>query len=158
MFLVPIVRPETDSPGLRRIWLFLERNGNHLIELEPTEDPVVAAREFAEANELPLKGEPYVLGSYVFVPIDSQARELSSFYSWKEVAPGSTPPKEVWRQFLWVESAGAKDPWGVNKLLEEVVLAAPPHSAFSVLSAAFSTDLKAEHFPMVDGVHSQQDS
>lgn len=156
MFLVPIVRPETDSPGLRRIWLFLERNGNHLIQLEGTEDPIATAREFAEANELPLKDEPYILGEYVFVPIDTAARELTSFYSWKEVPPGTTPPKEVWRQFLWVESSDTKDPWGVNKLLEEISLATPPHSAFSVLSNLFRTaDLKGEHFRIVDGIHSE---
>lgn len=155
MFLVPVLRPETDSPGLRRIWLFLERNGNHLIDLGRPEDPVAEARTFAETNELPLKGAPYVLGEYIFLPIDPTAKELSGFYTWREVAPGTTPPKEVWRQFLWVDSTEASDPWGVNRLMDDISLATAPHTAYSVLNTLISADLKGEHFPMVDGVHSE---
>ncbi len=104
------------------------------MEISPTVDPGQAAAEFAEANEMTLCGEPVTADQYVFVRVDPMKTDLASFYSWKEVAPGTTPPKEAWRSFLWVQSVDNADPWGVNRLLDEIPLADAPHTAYKVLS------------------------
>lgn len=139
MYIVPIVAAPAKLPTLRQFWLFLERNGNHLIEL----DPSTTVQEFLEANDLTAGGSPIVLhgGGLVIVPIDPAACDLHTFYSWKEVAPGMTPSKEVWRPFFWAldGSSPTSDPWGVNQLLQEIELAEPNHTAFSVLSAYLAT-------------------
>ncbi len=128
--------------NITQYWLFLERNGNHLIELEEG-GWAQAAKSFAVSNDLPLKGEPLVCPKegLIFLEMDPQATKiLSSFYSWNEVAPGTHPLKEVWRPFLWVSSAAAAaaaaaDPWGVNAFLKEIQIADEAnYTVHSVLS------------------------
>lgn len=104
------------------------------MEISPSVDPAQAATEFAEANEMILCGEPVIADQYVFLRVDPMKTDLVSFYSWKEVSPGTTPPKEAWRSFLWVQSTDDSDPWGVNRLLDEIPLADAPHTAYKVLS------------------------
>lgn len=137
-YLVPILRSPTCSNALQQYWLFLERNGTHLLSAESaaTEaEAIDAARAFCEVNELSLEGEPFCAGDFVFAPVDPRDKDLRSFYSWSETPPGTSPPCEAWRSFLWVGSTEA-DLWGVNKLLEKVQLAeSPAASAYSVLVA-----------------------
>jgi hypothetical protein len=139
MFLVPILTAPKATPALTQFWIFLERNGNHLLELpgvDGDEAAIAAATEFLAANELSAAAEPFCVGDLVFAPVDPADKDLANFYSWKEVPPGSTPPKEAWRMFLWISSPQSQDPWGVNRLLDSVQVAEEPvHTIFSVLNA-----------------------
>lgn len=133
MYLLPLIRIPEKSPGLQQFWLFLERNGTHLIQCQE-EEAIQHAKEFATLNDLELDGEPYCIGDIVFCPVKRNSPELDNFYTWKETPAGTTPPREVWRSFLWTASQGNLDPWGVNRLLDSISLS-DSHTAFSVLSA-----------------------
>lgn len=138
-YLVPILRTKKASPTLEQFWIFMERNGSHLIALEgegqDTEAAaIVAARDFCETNELSILAEPFCSGPFVFVPIDPSDKDLAGFYSWEETPPGTTPLREVWRPFLWVHMPNAVDPWGVNKMLDTIQVAeTPAASVYSVI-------------------------
>jgi len=124
MFLVPyILLPK--SPTLHCIWLFLERNGTHLIEVAGS------ISEFLEANELVAAAPPRTVGDITFVEISPNS-DLASFYTWKETPPGTTPSREVWRAFLWAFSDTDEDPWGVNRQMETITLS-QSYTAYSVL-------------------------
>jgi hypothetical protein len=136
-YIIPIFKqPLKNNNGteMNQYWMFLERNGTSLIELESG----VTAEEFAEMNEFPLMDSNAVVKApkedLVFLKIDSRNRDaLKSFYSWNEVSPNTTPFKETWRMFLWVTTQGAEeDPWGVNAFLKEIELSTN-HTAYSVL-------------------------
>ena len=127
MYIVPILKHNLKGgANITQYWLFLERNGNHLIELEDTDATAFAsANAFAVANDLPLKGGPLhcLKEGLIFLEVDPAAmQDLSSFYSWNEVAPGTSPLKELWRPFLWITegAAATADPWGVNAFLKEI--------------------------------------
>jgi hypothetical protein len=138
MYIVPILSYSRQATDLKHIWVFLERNGTHLINLEATpETAVKVATEFVENNEMTALGPPMVFGDLVFVGIDPTSKDLSSFYTWREVTPGTIPSKEVWRPFLWLETKEHNDPFGVNRLLDSVSLSGE-HNAFSVVSKYFA--------------------
>jgi hypothetical protein len=133
-FLVPIVeRTLPGSAGLRQMWIFLERNGGHMLEIESPE----AAEAFLAENELNagsrgIQQSPNHPG-LIFVDIDSSDKDLAQFYTWREVMPGTVPSREVWRPFLWVTTETG---WDVNRLLEEVQLGPDQeHTAFKILEA-----------------------
>lgn len=135
MFIVPVLY-KSRATELQQLWIFLERNGTHLIELSAIpETALAAAKEFLTTNEMTGVGEPIVVGDLVFVEIDPASKDIASFYTWREVPPGTIPSKEVWRSFLWLSSKENSDPFGVNRLLDSISLAEPSHSAFSVLAA-----------------------
>lgn len=140
MYIVPILvspKPHTD---LKQIWMFLERNGNHLIELNTTADTAIEdAKDFLQTNDIQSLGEPFIFGDIVFVSIDPNSKDLSSFYTWREIQPGEIPSKEVWRSFLWLSHGDNGDPLGVNRLLDTIPLAEKGHSAFSVVSSYLKT-------------------
>lgn len=121
---------------MKQVWALLERNGTHLMTLDSTDGtPIDAAREFAESNGLALSAEPIQEGSLIFLPVDRRRTDFSAFYSWREVPPGTTPPKEVWRQFVWVSES-----LDVNILLDQIVLGEPEHTVYSVLNAYLKTN------------------
>lgn len=123
MFLVPyILLPK--SPGLHVIWLFLERNGTHLIEFSGN------IPEFLETNEL-VAISTRTVGDLTLVEIQPNS-DLASFYTWKETPPGTTPSREVWRSFLWAFSDTDEDPWGVNRQMESISMS-QNHTAYSIL-------------------------
>ena len=128
MFILPYIRVPERAPGLQQIWLFLERNGSHLIEIDAAEDAVQHAKEFAELNSLALVDEPLCIDDIVYCHIEPTKSDISSCYSWKETAP-QTEPKEAWRSFLWTS---ATDPWGVNRLMDGISLS-DKHTVYSVL-------------------------
>lgn len=135
MFILPFIRVPQLSPGLEQVWLFLERNGTHLIQSDSAtpEEGILFAKEFSGLNGLVLEREPWCVNNVVFCPIKIDSPELTNFYTWKETPAGTTPPKEVWRSFLWITSKENTDPWGVNKLTESILLS-ESQSVFSVLS------------------------
>ena len=142
MYILPVLLDPIPGSSLQRIWLFLERNGSHLISLPVAEgqEPAAAAAEFLAVNELSQTAgtAPFCLGNILFVTIDPADKDLASFYSWAEVPPGTTPLKEAWRMFLW--SAGgpaAEDPWGVNRLLEGTSISDQGDTVYSALTAYF---------------------
>ena len=140
MYILPILVLSKPNTNLKQIWLFLERNGNHLIQLEATnETALVAAGEFLKLNEMESIGEPIIIGDIVFASIDPSSKELSSFYTWREVAPGSIPSKDVWRSFLWLSYSDSSDPLGVNRLLDTISLTDKGHNVYSVLSSYLKT-------------------
>ena len=145
MYVAPVLTGKSTSPGIQQYWLFLERNGTHLIRLEATEATAAAesAKEFADLNEIRFLGEPHVVGDIVFLCVDPAKTDLGAFYSWREVTAATIPSKEVWRPFLWVSSAEQTDPLGVNKMLEGITIAEAPHTVFRTISA-FNT-LRAAH-------------
>lgn len=132
MFILPFLRLVKNSSGLEQIWLFLERNGTHLIEIQNADEEgaISYAKEFAELNELVMKNEPFCVKDVVYCEIVADSKELAGFYTWKETPAGTTPPREVWRPFLWMENS---DPWGVNRLMESLPLSEASHSVYSVL-------------------------
>lgn len=130
MYIVPIAIRER-SPSVKQIWVLLERNGAHLMSLEPGTD----ARQFADVNGLVLASDPVNAGGLVFLPVDISRTDMSSFYSWREVVPGTVPSKEVWRQFVWVS-----DSLDVNKLLNDIVVGEPEHTVFSILRTYLKTN------------------
>lgn len=144
-YLVPILHAplSSGSEHLQQLWLFLERNGTHLLMVEGVEQAdeaaaVAAANEFCEVNELTLSAPPFCVDAYVFAPIDPTDKDLRSFYSWDETPAGTNPPCEAWRPFLWVRAPGSSeaDCWGVNSLLQSVNLGDQVSAnAYSVLSA-----------------------
>ncbi len=134
MYIVPIAVHDR-GPNIKQIHLFLERNGTYLISLDGANDsPVSAAHEFAEVNGLVLSSEPFQDGSLLFLPVDLGRTDMSSFYSWREVPPGTVPVKEVWRQFTWVS-----DTLNVNTLLNEIVIGYDEHTVYTVLKAYLKT-------------------
>ena len=140
MYILPILVLSKPNTNLKQIWLFLERNGNHLIQLEATnESALVAAGEFLKLNEMESVGEPIIIGDIVFASIDPSSKELSSFYTWREVPPGSIPSKDVWRSFLWLSYSDSSDPLGVNRLLDTISLTDKGHNVYSVLSSYLKT-------------------
>lgn len=140
MFIVPIITVKRPSTDLTQIWLFLERNGSHLIQLEATPDTALtAAKDFLTANELFIKGEPIIVGELVFVTIDSARTDIQSFYTWREVPIGTIPAKEVWRSFLWFSRNDNTDPLGVNHFLQTISLAGSVHTVFSVITSYLKT-------------------
>jgi len=130
MYIVPIAIRER-SASVKQIWILLERNGSHLISLESGTD----AHQFADLNGLVLASEPVNAGPLTFLPVDMDRTDMSSFYSWREVVPGTVPSKEVWRQFVWVS-----DSLDVNKLLNDIVVGEPDHTVFSILRTYLKTN------------------
>jgi len=137
MFIVPFVCVPARG-GLQQIWLFLERNGSHLIEIDiSANDAIQHAKEFAELNEFVLAAEPFCADDVVYCSIEPTP-DLANCYTWKETTVGTT--KEVWRTFLWVAAPDGTDPWGVNRLMDEITLS-EGHTVYSVLKLL--SDLKA---------------
>ena len=122
---------------MSQVWLFLERNATHLIEVPPAEaaNALDYAATFAAENGFQLLFPPKAsAASYIFLPVDATDPGLADFYTWREIAPGSTPPKEGWRPFVW-----SSDDTGLNRFLDEIQLGGDtvrPHTAFSVIEAA----------------------
>lgn len=143
-FLVPIVeRALPNSAGLRQFWIFLERNGGHLLEIESPE----AAETFLAENELSpgpggVKQDPNH-PDLIFVEIDSTDKDLAQFYTWREVVPGTIPSREVWRPFLWVVTETG---WDVNRMLDEIpVGSSADHTVFKILERYIALCLKDSH-------------
>lgn len=141
MYIIPLlsiplkagtsVSSSNPSP-LQQIWLFLERNATHLIEIPTGEaDGTTYAKEFAEENGFTLLREPELADEYVFLFVDPGDPGLADFYTWREIAPASTPLKEGWRPFLW-----ARYDKELNRFLEEIQLGDMQHTAYKVLSTA----------------------
>jgi hypothetical protein len=140
MYIVPILSKDRPNTELKQIWIFLERNGSHLIQLDCSPQTAVeAAKEFLTTNDMLLMGEPIVSGELIFVQIDPSSKDLAAFYTWREVPLGTIPSKEVWRSFLWLSSKDNEDPFGVNRLLDTISLSDSNHSAFSVVSSYLKT-------------------
>jgi len=135
MYIVPLIVSHRTHTDLKQIWIFLERNGSHLIQT----DSLQTAKEFLEINGMQSVGEPVVHDDLIFVAIDPLSNELSSFYTWREVPVGTIPSKEVWRPFTWLSSADKSDPFGVNQLLNTIPLAEPKHTVFSTISTYLKT-------------------
>jgi hypothetical protein len=140
-YLVPYIQTAPlpgQADSLHKIWLFLERNCTHMMEIAAGQEPLAAARDFLVTNDLVAARDPFQVGPITFVEIDEEKTDLSQFYSWREAPPGTVPPKEAWRHFLWVRTADSADPWGVNRLLNTIPLGPAPHTAFTVLDALFT--------------------
>jgi hypothetical protein len=130
MYIVPIATRARGS-DIQQIWLLLERNGTHLMSVDTIgNSPVSSAEQFADANGLVLSSEPFESHGLIFLPVDCDKTDMSSFYSWREVLPGTVPSKEVWRQFVW-----ASDSLDVNLLLNSILIGDPEYSVYSVLNA-----------------------
>lgn len=128
MYILPLA-VHRRSATVKQVWMLLERNGTHLISLDGG-DPIQGANEFAEGNGLALSAPPFRIHDVVYLPVDYRRTDLSAFYNWREVAPGTVPPKEVWRQFVWVA-----DSLDVNTLLDQIVIGEPGLSVYRVLDA-----------------------
>jgi hypothetical protein len=143
MYLVPILQVKQAGTDILKFWVFLERNGNHLIQLEgPESQWLEAAKAFSSDNGLALLGDPVQLGDYVYIHVDSATKDLNLFYTWREAPPG-TPLKEVWRAFLWISDESNRDPLGVNVLLKAISLGEPTHTAYSVLNTWHTRQISA---------------
>ena len=127
MYVVPYIC--TGSPEFRKIWLFLERNGTHLLEMD-----LKNVEGFLEENGFQSLGRHEQAG-VMYSEIDSKTEGLEQFYTWSEVLPGTTPAKEVWRQFLWLDES--EKLWGVNAQLEHISLS-PTHTVYSILKEIVS--------------------
>jgi hypothetical protein len=140
MFIVPVITIKRPNTDLTQFWIFMERNGSHLIHLDATpETAFTAAKEFLTLNEMFIKGEPIIVGELVFVTIDSTLTDIQSFYTWREVPVGTIPAKEVWRSFLWFSTNNNIDPLGVNHFLKTISVAGLVHTVFSIMNSYLKT-------------------
>ena len=121
MFIVPILFGKK-SGHITMIWMFLERNGNHLISV----DGLAEAKEFLDQN-----GFEYTSltkkDTIIYAMINPTA-DLRQFYTWAEVPPGTIPTKELWRPFIW-----SSVEHGTNEFLKSVQLA-PSIDAYTVVT------------------------
>ena len=120
MFIVPYISMKVKA--CTQVWLFLERNGTHLIE-------VGDARAFAIDNGFSDDPTFKSVGDILYLEVDHLRPGLSSFYTWEEVVPGTIPAKELWRPFLWLP--------GTEHLLAETRLSAN-HTALSIIKGILS--------------------
>jgi hypothetical protein len=133
MFVIPVLEmplQKITNINIMQIWMFLERNGTHAIEIDSLE----GATSFAKENGFDVLGAPVIRGDIVFLLIDPKCKELNSFYTWGEIAHNQMPMKEVWRPFLWVKAA--EDLWGTNQYLNDIMLTGD-RSVYNVVSALF---------------------
>jgi hypothetical protein len=115
MYIVPIVHKEIETNSkysLVKCALLLDRNGNACISNTSN------VETFCSANELVMEGKPLIINNLTFVRINPEKTDLSTFYSWSEVAPASQPMKEVWRYFIWNNLVD--DVWGTNVYLDSI--------------------------------------
>jgi len=139
MYLLPFFRIREKAPEVHMFWLFLERNGTHLIEIDSTvENGIEYAKEFSATNDIPLAKEPVCIDNIIYCEVLPDRASLSNFYTWKETPPGTTPTREVWRPFLWVVSPEGNDTWGVNSLMSSISLS-ETQSVYSLLSQITSS-------------------
>jgi len=96
MYILPYIKREL--PFGPQIWLFLERNGTHLIE----EDD---AHSFAVENGLAHTPVFIERDDIRYLEVKPDHPGLDQFYSWGDIVPGMIPAKEVWRPFLWLEGS-----------------------------------------------------
>ena len=122
--MVPYLKTSI-APNLLQIWILLERNGSHLMEIGSIEE----ALDFSVQNGIVC--EMVSQGDLIFMELKNQLG-LAAYYSWGEVLPGSIPSKEVWRPFLW--TTGNE---GVNHLLDSVQLS-PRYTAHSLIKPILS--------------------
>lgn len=123
MFIVPYMLNKRTA--CTQVWLFLERNGTHLIEVGAD------ARAFAAENGFSEDPTFMTVGDLLFLEVDRQRPGLEAFYSWEEVVPGTIPAKEVWRPFLWLP--------GTEHLLADTLLSAK-HALPDILRPILSRD------------------
>jgi hypothetical protein len=124
MYVLPYILSKSKGKG-KLVWLFLERNGTHLMEQDASQ-----VDQFLEENDL-IGGTRTESGGVLYIEINAATEGLANFYTWGEVQPGSIPAKEVWRSFLWLDES--EELWGVNKQLEKIILS-PSQTAYSVLN------------------------
>jgi len=134
MFLLPYVKLPNRVDGFHQVWLFLERNGTHLIEIDSADisGAIQHATDFLALNEFTAAAEIFCDDRIVFCPIEPSCDTLAQCYTWKETPSGTTPAREVWRPFIWIASAEKTDPWGVNSAMSEISLS-ENNNAYSVL-------------------------
>jgi len=131
MYIVPIAVHDR-SPGVKQVSILLERNGTHLMTFDSVGSSPL---EFAESNGIILAAKPIQTESLIFLPVDIRRTDFSAFYTWREVPPGTTPPKDVWRQFVWVSES-----LDVNVLLDQIVVGEAEHSIYRILNAYLKTN------------------
>lgn len=130
MYVIPILRRSLQKSAnlLEVVWMFLERNGTHAIEVSSVDEALYFARE----NGFQIVGKPVVKENIVFLMIDSSCKELSSFYTWSDIQHNQMPMKEIWRPFLWVNTA--EDLWGTNQYLNNIMLT-ENKSVYNIISS-----------------------
>jgi len=121
MFIVPYISMKVKA--CTQIWLFLERNGTHLIDVGA--DP----HAFAVNNGFSENPVFRIVGDVCYLEVDHLRPGLEAFYSWDEVTPGTIPAKELWRPFLWLP--------GTEHLLAETRLSAN-HTVLTILQGILS--------------------
>ena len=139
MYILPLFTQPINNTNIVNIWMFLERNGTNLIQLTGTHDNEIKnAIDFMLENDIPLKGEPFLVENIVFVPVDGSSPKMQLFYSWRETPPGTIPIRDVWRSFIWVPD---KDTLNVNSLLKEMAISNTGETVYSACSAYYSITL-----------------
>jgi len=131
MYVIPILTKSLEkNVNLLQVWMFLERNGTHAIEVNSLDEAV----DFAKENGFKILGKPVVRENIVFLMIDSSSKELSSFYTWSDIQHNQMPMKEIWRPFLWVMTS--EDLWGTNQYLNNIMLT-ENKSVYDIISKIF---------------------
>jgi len=122
MYVIPIFTKtinSIDTALLQQIWMLLERNGTFCTYVETVEDAVAYATE----NEIPLQGQPIVVDSVIYLPVDGKSPALDLFYTWNETRMDEQPMRAVWRPFVWITNPAQEDIWGTNMYLDRVEIA-----------------------------------
>jgi hypothetical protein len=120
MFIVPYITIKVNA--CTQVWLFLERNGTHLIEAGD-------AHAFSVENGFSDNPTFRTVGDILYLEVDRSTPGLENFYYWEEVAPGTIPAKELWRPFMWLP--------GTEHLLADIHLSAN-HTVLTVLQGILS--------------------
>ena len=126
MFIAPILFGK-QSGDITMVWVFLERNGTHLIAVDGLAD----AKEFLDQNGF--KYTSLTKNGDVFYAMISSETDLTQFYTWTEVQPGTIPTRELWRPFIWTSSSE-----GTNEFLKTISLA-PSIDTYTLISTSDKT-------------------
>jgi len=121
MFIAPILRG-LKSGDITMFWIFLERNGAHLISINDEAD----AKEFLDQNGF-VYSDLKTAGDVVIASV-SDDTDLKQFYTWMETPPGTIPARELWRPFIWSSTEQ-----GTNEFLKTILLS-PSVDTYTLLS------------------------
>jgi len=127
MYLIPffIEEPKITSLGCKMwtVWVFTSKGGKEIWQTEKRKVDTIVQEEFLNNN---LYGSviPTIQKDVLLYKIDTEATNISEFYTWKDMLQGTSCHEEIWRPFFWVGTSryGETDEWGWEDEAKEIRL------------------------------------